>query len=387
MTEVKGLFENDYSRRPRVRPSMRTDTRGYIPGLAATGLLLAVASASVVAGFWVAGPPVPASGTVPTGPLPPAVTSSIGLGSRSPFDTGHVSVLFPSSLPRVQLLQDTNKSQGASMDVVQVLELAPSEDGGWSAVAAAFPLSLAGFNNSVPSSAPSSGPVVGFSAVVGVFPVNGSIFSPGAQLNVSGLSRESATLRINYSLSSTGPASAPGGGVSVAWSVSNWPLVHPNDYVALELELSNAPSVPFGLCSPPPAVPAASRSTSAGPECSAHLPVGTASWSSSIAGVWAPGANGSVTELLLGSSAESDSIVGAYAPTPGTVELLVAAPHGTAVPGGAMTFGLTTSLPIVGAVLHGDWPAFLGSSLAVAVLAGLAVAMYRWRDRRLRERL
>ncbi|HZY69915.1 MAG TPA: hypothetical protein VFF67_02915 [Thermoplasmata archaeon] len=365
---------------------MRTDTRGYLPGIAAVGLLLAVAAASAVPVVLSGSSAGPASGPIVPLPWRSTVATPLGSGPPTPFDTGQVSVVFPSALPRVQLLQDTNRSQGASMDVVQVLELAPAS-GGWTAVAAAFPLTLAGFNNSIPSATSSSGPTVGFSAVVGVFPVNGSIFSPGAKLEVAGLSRASATLRINYSVSSTGPTTAPGAGVSVAWSVSNWPLAGADDSVAVELEVANAPSDAFGLCTPLGSAEAGTHAASSGPQCSSHLALGTPTWSGSIAGVWAPGANGSVTELLLGSSTSSGAILGAYAPTNGTVELLVAAPHGTAVPGGAMTFGLSTALASVGSALHGDWPAFLGTSLAAAALAGVAIATYRWRDRRLRTRL
>jgi hypothetical protein len=377
------LFDNDYTADPGLLrlTTVRHQRRGVVGLPGSLMLLLLTVLYGVSAGLsphtvGTSTPPVPLAGSLPTplsaGPLAP--------GSLASYDTGKVSVVFPSTQPRVHLYQDTNVSVGATLDFVQVVEIGSVPSGAPPPVAAAFPLALASFNGSGAPTSPSSS--IAFTATLSVVPVQGAALGANASLVVVGPSIGTASVRISYDLTATNPAT---GGVVVRWSVAGWPWVNPADLLAVVFTLTSSVHHPFVAC------PVA---TAPGSTCSGSpVPAGSTSWNTGLTGVQAAYGNGSVAEIGVNAT-EHNGVApvvddGLYAPSNGTVQLLIAAPsQGGSGVGGSMTFALVTAFgPLHLNLLRGVPTAYLGTLGLGAVVAIGMILAYRRRERRVREEL
>jgi hypothetical protein len=377
------LFDNDYTAGPGLErvTTVRHERRGVVglPGSLMLLLLAIVYGASVGLTPAVVGsnsPSVPLGGMLPTpisaGPLAP--------GSLASYDTGKVSVVFPSTQPRVHLYQDTNVSVGATLDFVQVVEIGSVASGAPPPVAAAFPLALASFNGTGAPTSPSSS--VAFTATLSVVPVQGAALGANASLSVVGLPLGTASVRVAYDLTATNPAT---GGVVVRWSVSGWPWVNPADLLAVVFTLTSSVHHPFVAC-PVTASPGAACAGS-------PVPVGSTRWNTGLTGVQAAYGNGSIAEIGVNATEHTGvpPVVddGLYAPSNGTVELLIASPvQGGSGVGGSMTFALVTAFgPLHINLLRGMPAVYLGTLGLGAAAAVGAIVAYRRRERRVRDEL
>ncbi|MCI4349923.1 MAG: hypothetical protein L3K15_00170 [Thermoplasmata archaeon] len=383
MNRRQRLFDNDYTAGPGLSTAttVRFGKRGVVglPGSLMILLLTVVYGLSVAgspSGLATGSPSVPLGGDLPT----PISAEPLSPGSLTSYDTGKVSVVFPSTQPRVHLYQDANTSVGATLDFVEVVEIGAVGSGAPPPVAAAFPLALASFNGTGAPTAP--GAPLAFTATLGVVPVQGAAIGSNASLVVVGTAIGTASVRIAYNLTATNPAT---GGVVVHWSVAGWPWVHPGDLLGVVFSLTNSVHHPFVAC------PAAAA---AGSACGGTtVAAGTTQWNTGLTGVEAAYGNGSVAEVGVNASESFGGAPvvddGVYAPSDGAVELLIAAPAHDGTPvGGTMTFALVTSFgPLHSALLRGMPAVFVGTIALGAVGASGLVWAYRRRERRVRAQL
>lgn len=307
-------------------------------------------------------------------------------GAWASYDTGHVDVVLPSALPRVELFQDANSSVSASLQVDQVLEMVPGALPHPTVVAAAFPTGVLGFNGTG-ANATSAWPLT-LSAELEVRPQNVSLWANAPALLPVGGSIGEAVLQILYAPVDNGSAS---GGVSVSWTITDWPWVNPGDLLAVEFQFGLGSGRILTACTGShPLDPDA-------PACAGQpIPSQGISWGSSYNCL--EGANGTGPMAAVSWNAPASVPAGVAAPYTvgalstgnGSAELLLgAAALGADQVGGAVTFALVSAPSIVptAATLAGNGVVYAGSAFVAAMASLGGILGYRRRDRRTREGL
>lgn len=373
---VQRLFDNGYTRPGRLPGAVRhradvgsvRKKRGralarwsVAAGIGIAAALLAMPSAALAA-------PV-----LPAGVVGPAVAR---------YDTGRVTAVFPSTLPRVELFQDANASVGATLQLDQILELAPGGYPHPTAVAAAFPASVTGVNGT--AGANGSGPVE-LGAALDVLPVGAPLWDPSAVLTPVGPTIGGASLRLTYTFDANGTSSD---GVRLAWNVSGWPWVAPGDLLAVEFGFSLVTGRSLATCTGVTPLDLA-------PGCAVTAPgPAGAVWSSGFTSFEGGNGSGPIADLAweaatLPGGRSVGYTVGAFSPANGSAEIALGAAAGgaTAVAGSARFALVAPALPSVPGLLRGNAVAYAATVAVLATAALAAAVAYRRRDRRLREEL
>jgi hypothetical protein len=322
------------------------------------------------------------------GSLPPVGSPQlIHPGAWASFDTGHVNVVLPTQLPRVELYQDSNRSVSATLQVDQVLEMSPGALPHPTVVAAAFPSGVQGFNGSANGTA-STWPLT-LSAELEVRPQNVSLWSNAPALLPVGGSIGEAILQVEYAPIDNGSGS---GGVWVSWSITDWPWVNPGDLLAVELQFTVGSGRTLTACTGShPLDPDA-------PGCVGQpIPSQGISWGSNFNSLEGSNGTGPMASVAWNESAQLPTgavapyTVGTLSTGNGSAELLLgAAGLGSDSVVGGVSFSLVAAplqnAPLVGIVGGIGW-VYLGTLLGTGLLASGGVVAYRRRDRRMREDL
>jgi hypothetical protein len=297
------------------------------------------------------------------------------------YDTGRIHVVLPSARPSVELFQDANSSVSALLAATSVVELAPS-GAGYTAVASATPTLATSFNSSRPAATVAPW-ALSLAAGLAVRPATGSFWNGTPAAGPSaGASFGFAELRVDLA---PGPTSSAGSSLRVGWTVSNWPLVQPDDLVGVVFSFSapNAPSL--NSC--------VANSGLAAPSClGAPLQSGQVRWNGGLVGVEAEGSSGAVASLGWSPSATNDTAAPAATGTrldsAGGADVVVASAAGPSAASGAVAFSLfAPGPPVVPTAVVGIGPVYL---IAAALAAGGALGglvIYRDRDERIRREL
>ncbi len=376
MSAVQGPFDNRYTPPSGlVHVTMRMNRRPAGPGwVTAAASVLVLASLVLLPGLGGAAP-VPSSTVGPS-----------ALPQNSPwaaYPTGPVRVVFPSTLPQVYLVDASNASMGAFLQVDALLELGAGGLPRPTIVAAAYPTEAASFN-STPTSNLSLSPL-SQSASLDVHAIGGTLWSSTGVATIPGPMLGAATLSLTYSV-----LPSPSTGVDVEWNVVGWPWVHATDLLALEVH--------FDLTSASEVIPCTGTGgTGVGPAvcAGATLPGHGITWDPTIQSLVAHEPGGDSATLAWSPTATIDGgasaalAVGTFAESNASAELVLAAPAaGSTHLSGALQFSLFTPLPpIPPAVLHGGAVPYASGLLVSAALSAIGVALYRRRERRVREEL
>jgi hypothetical protein len=306
----------------------------------------------------------------------------------SSYDTGRVNVVFPSPVPGIELHQDANSSVVATLSVDHIYEMPQlNGDHPW-VVAAAFPTDLRVYNET--PAPPTQGHLPqSMQADVTVHRVSQPLWSSpaGTVQNLTGLLTSTATLRLAYSIASSGTIAQ---GVQVNWSIVNWPWLSPTDTLAIEFKIAVSASAGFEGCT------SSSVLVTVLNRCSgSSVPAGGVLWTPALSGVEVEGTAGplatfnwgSVAALSGGGSARVTA--GIYAVSPQVGRLVLAVPaQGADLVSGASGFVLAApTVPVFSPVLHGDGPLYGAALAAFTASAAAGIWMYRRADRRARDEL
>ena len=374
--QLQRLFGNGYTypdphppaRIPLVVPRTVRPSGGRVPSALATvavGLLVLGLSPAAMAGAPTAGP------SPLTTPL-------------AHYDAGRVNVVYPSSLPVVQLVQDANASLTATLSVAGIYEIAPGGLPTPTVVAAAFPSTVQGFNGS--GAAGTTGAPVSMFANLAVYPVGLALWAPNAPFGPTGAPVGGTTLAIAFTPT---PGSPTTQGVAINWTVGGWPWVSPADSLAIAFSFDYATGDALTACQSP------SLLSLQVPPCSGQtLSAGESAWGSGYASVEGEGGTGPVAVVgwspaMEFGAASAPVVMGAFAANPGAGSLLLmGTPSGTGPAAGALAFSLvaptTVALP---SLVSGNALLYGGTAGLLATVAALAIGAYRRNERRSRESL
>jgi hypothetical protein len=332
------------------------------------------------------------SGAFPTAAGAPGVVSSFS--GVSTYDSGRLSVVFPSPLPGVELFQDANNSVGAALFIDHVIEFEQGNSDHPAVVQVATPTSTTPFDLSNASSGQDSFGL----ALNGTLPVvatRTSLWGAAAGLPsnlplapnvpVVGGSR----LVVSYALI-TGPGNSQG--LELSWQIHGWPWLSTNDLLGLEFDFSAFNATGFNECQSAP-----NLSAGGGAACNGTvLNPGSILWNTARGGsVVALGPSGLTASFGWSAhvaSAEYGSravVAGTYYSSAGHDRTTVAVPAGGS---GNVTASATLLLsappfPAVPAALQGDGAAYGGAFAGFALAAFASVALYRRRETRSRKEL
>jgi len=356
---------------------MSRRSRSRLASISATG----AAALVLVSVLLLPGPALGANG--------PPTTTSLQSGpsnaSWATYPSGGIQVVFPSTLPQVNLVDASNASLGAVLQVNGILEF---KSGGLphpTIVAAAFPTQVAAFN-STPTPNLSETPV-SQGASLEVHTVGASLWSSTGIATYTGPRIGSAALFLNYTVL---PSSS---GIAIQWNVVGWPWVASTDLLALELELALTPGNGVTPCTGSP-----STASPPAPCAGAPIPTRGIAWDPTITSVLASGPDGDSASLTwdpsttMAGGATSSIVVGTFAPWNASAEVVLATPAlGSPSLSGALSFSLFPPTPPLAtpppAVLHGTAAPYAAVLLVSTVLAAIGVALYRRRERRIRDEL
>jgi len=321
---------------------------------------------------------VPGAALATYGATPPGA-------SWASFSSGGIRVIFPSTLPEVNLVDNANTTLGAVLQVDAVFELAPGGLPHPTIVAAAFPTQASAFN-ATPTENLSNAPVAQ-SAVLDVRAVNVALWSSTGIATYLGAPIGTAAVGLRYT------ALAQGSGVSVGWTVIGWPWVSPSDLLALELHVDLSPGGGVTPCTGPP-------SGTPGPAACPAAPIPTRGidWDPTISSVVATGPAGdaaslswtATTTLLDGTAASL--MVGTFAPWNSSAEVVLASPAGgTGALSGNLAFSLFPPTPSVAPapppLLRGSIGPYAVAAAVSGILVVVGLLAYRRRERAIRDEL
>jgi hypothetical protein len=302
------------------------------------------------------------------------------------FDTGRVSVVFPSALPEVLLSPDANSSGVALLQIDAILEIAPGNLPHPTVVAAAAPTAVAGFNGT-PGSRLDNGPLT-LTASLNVARSLAPLWEGGASLPVLGPRVGTATLVVSYELA---PAQPTTSGLTVHWSILGWPWMAAGDLLAVQMHFSLAGGSAVAACT------SGSPGTTGPVACGGDALGATGIvWDSSISSLEGESPTGPAAAVAWPSAAQladgntAGYSVGALASSPGAAELVLAAPADqTSQLSGAVDFSLLTLPAAVAApaLLHGSAFPYVATIAIAGLVAVVGILAYRRRDRIVRERL
>ncbi|MGI0129332.1 MAG: hypothetical protein ACREDE_11605, partial [Thermoplasmata archaeon] len=174
-----------------------------------------------------------------------AATSSSPLSADSAaYNSGAVLVRFPAASPSVELVQDSNPSVNSILNVTHVLELAPVNGSHPLVELAADPATSSPFNTS--SSSGVGRFSLGLNGTIGVryggFALWATPAPPSLEVNPP---KGQADLTLSYQLLSP---SVGVQGVSLNWSIQNWPWFSSRDLLGLELAFAVPNGTGFSSC-------------------------------------------------------------------------------------------------------------------------------------------
>ena len=321
----------------------------------------------------------------------PGSAGAIGPGSTplSPswasYPSGGIRVVFPSTLPEVNLVDASNATLGAALEVTGILELVAGGLPHPTVVAAAFPMAQSSFNSTRAAHADAT--PVSQRALLDVRSVGVSLWSSSGVATYLGATIGSATLFLNYTVLPSG------GGISVEWSVAAWPWVSSTDLLALELHLALTPGDSVTPCSGPSTPGALPASCAAAP-----IPANGVAWDPTITSVVANGPAGDSASLSWNLSTTSAGlptsglVVGTFSSHSSSADVVLASPAGgSSELSGALSFSLfppAEPAALLGPeTLHGALIPYLAVVVASAVLAAAGMVLYRRHERRIREDL
>lgn len=300
----------------------------------------------------------------------------------SAYDTGRVQVIFPAPLPSVELLQDANGSTGAALYLDHVDEIAPGGATHPLVVMTASPETLADFNHSVVSPQPLW--PLSLAAEVAVQTAGVPLWSapPASPANGSPEPEGNTSIAVSYSLSQ-GPGATQG--VTLNWTVSNWPWLSSADLLALEFRLVVLGGTDLKVCTGG----GGGAAIDACPGTS--LSVGSIYWSPDATSVVGHVDASAVAVVAWGSSATEQSgatlpvLAGTYEPASGEGHiLLTTASGGASHVNGTTAFYLSAPLPpLVLGPYHAEPLVYLGAMAGFAALVASGWVGYRRRERRI----
>ncbi len=302
----------------------------------------------------------------------------------SQYDTGRVSVVYPSALPLVELIQDANSSLSATLGIGAIYEVAPGGLPTPTVVAAAFPSTAAAFNGS-PAAGSSGGPF-SLTANLAVYPVGLPLWTPGTAIGPTAGPVGTASLAVEFSPASPTARTA---GITINWTVSGWPWSAPDDLLTLELSFGYATSNALTACRGSPVM------SPVLPACTGET-VGSSQgvWGSSFTALESTGGQGpealvAWSSSIVYGSAQAPVTMGALATNPGTGELCLMGPGAGAGPAsGSLSFALVApGTAVYSALVSGNLLVYGTSAALLAGAAGAAILGYRRYDRRVRESL
>jgi hypothetical protein len=314
----------------------------------------------------------------------PATSYELGLApayeNLNASPTGHI--LFDSPLPVVKILPTANATEGATLALNHLLEIAPnaSDPEHPTVVAEAAPETLATFNSTVPLHGSTN--YFNLIATLPVYPANTDLWMSGTNVVPASEVARQAILDVNYSLA-TGADHSPG--VLVSWAVSGWPWVNPTgDELALEYVVQVDGGTGFEYCTSVPSANAPDASCASEP-----LAQGQAVWSPALTALKGYGPQGSVawvswSSLVAGSAAAAaPASAGAFFEAPGSSALVIAAPDGGAssVMGSTLFLLSPEAVGQVVTALVGNLPAYGGAMAAFAAVAAIGIFLSRRRDK------
>jgi hypothetical protein len=348
----------------------RTRRRILVAALVAAAALLPLAAVTL----WV---PAPSS------------SSQLGVGpdyeNLNASPSGHI--LFGSPLPVAEILPTANATEGATLALNHLLEIAPnaSDPEHPTVVAEAAPEALETFNSTVPLHGATT--YFNLIATLPVYPAKTDLWMSGTTvIPTSDIARQ-AILDVNYSLA-TGTDHSPG--VLVSWAVSGWPWVNASgDELALEYVVQVDAGTGFEYCTSAPSSEAADATCATEP-----LAQGQAVWSADLTALKGNGPEGSVAWVswasqVVGSSSGGGSSsgaapvsAGAYFEAPGTSALVISGPDGGAssVTGSTLFLLSPGTVGQLAASLVGNLPVYGGAAALFAALAGTGMYLSRRRD-------
>jgi hypothetical protein len=305
--------------------------------------------------------------------------------SWAAYPSGGIRIVFPSTLPQVDLVDASNTTLGATLQVSGILELVAGGLPHPTVVAAAYPMAQSSFN-STRAADPTQNPISQL-ASLNVHSVGLSLWSSSGVATYLGAQIGSAALFLNYTVLPSGE------GVSIQWSVVGWPWVSSTDLLALELHLALTPGNGVTPCTGP-ATPGALPATCA----TAPIPADGIAWDPTITAVVAKGPAGDSASLAWNPSTTTPGasttgmVVGTFASQSSSTDVVLGSPAGGSDQlSGALSFSLfppAGPLSVPGpSVLHGALVPYLAVAIGSAAFAAAGIALYRRRERRIREEL
>jgi hypothetical protein len=354
---LQRLFGNDYTPPRRVSPGHRMARRT----LPRTRIPVPWRTAALVSGplvlLLLVGPGLASAGM-------PAPYSASSLGG--------VEVTVPSLYPQVEISQVGNATIASTLALDQFLEATPG-GAAPSVVAVALPSNISATNAS-------GGFPVRLTADLTVYPSSAPLWSgPNDLVQPDGAPLGTAQLWVNYSL---GDPADSAQGVTVNWSVADWPWLSSSDLLGVQLSVATPSATSVVACT-------GALSTVGTPGCpGSTAPSSAAGWLPRAAALQAafPGGPSALLHwpsgFALPGGASATVSVGVIASTPSTGHVIVAAPADGA---SRVSSGLAFSLlpPVVALpaplLVRGELGPYVAGALA-SVAAGLAgVLLYRRR--------
>ncbi|HEV2449091.1 MAG TPA: hypothetical protein VGU43_01620 [Thermoplasmata archaeon] len=311
-----------------------------------------------------------------------AANGAPSLYASSAYNSGAVLVRFPTDSPSVQLVQDSNPTVNSMLNVTHVLELAPLNSTHPLVYLAADPASTSAFNVS------QSGGVgrfdLGLNGTLGVRYAGFNLWSgsgPSLSTLATNPAKGQAELAIAYRVL---PTTTNVQGVSLNWSIQDWPWLSASDLLGLELEFAVPNGTGFSSC------------LGAAATCSGSaLAPGGIVWSSSTTGsVGSAAPDGTVASLSWNSTAAAAThhrvgvTAGTFYASAGVDRVTLAIPgNGSSNVNGSATFLLQLPLPPAPLTVSGSLPLYVAALVGGSLLALIAVGRARRRDRELLETL
>ena len=320
--------------------------------------------------------------------LLPGLSASPAHVAATPFssyDTGAVHVVLPTAVPRIQLAQDANASVNATLTLDRIYELRDCPGGcgdtGAGIAAVAFPTEVRTYSDLATTNSTSSGTTGGqvlLSANLTVFRWSGLLFPPvGVNNPMLGAAVAPTSLQVTVTTQSSDR-------VAVAASISGWPWLSQNDWLAVAWGFTVPGAAGFAGCagSSPASVPRTACGVS-------PFQSDRSAWSVAYAGLEGVGGSGPLAQLSWGSSGAAGPI-GLSQGAPNSTTLVQSSPSRSNA--SAVNFQLAYALavpplPQGPAVLHGAIAPFVGGAVSAAILGSAGVLYARRRERRLLDAL
>jgi hypothetical protein len=295
----------------------------------------------------------------------------------SAYNNGEILVRFPTASPSVELVQDSNPSVNSILSISHVLELAPLNSTHPLVVLAADPSSSSPFNVSQSEGVGQFD--LGLNGTLGVRYAGFALWAgPNLESIAANPAKGQAHLALSYHLL---PPSHNSQGVSLNWSIENWPWLTSSDLLGLELQFSVPNGTGFSSC----------LGNGGSPSCAGSaLAPGGIVWSSASNGsVGAAAAAGARVTVSWNSTATTAAhrvgvTAGTFYASSAVDRVTLAIPAGgNSVVNGSARFLLTLPAPALPAVLSGSPVVYAGVLAGAAALVLVAVGLRRRRDRRL----